>query len=219
MTLKVGIDFGTSNSGVAVYDGRRVTVLPVDRQNVQPEVVKTVLYVTRDYQAYIGQEAVELWERVLAINPSYPLALFNQGYALLQLGRFHESRTASAKAMELKPDLFEAVNNLAICEICIGSSEKAIRILEASLKAKPDDVNSLVMLAVARLCSGEIQSGRGIFQQLNESGVEYAEFINEATKKLLEARKPDYARVLLETTILIGSGNDETGRLRGNIIS
>ncbi|PKN95396.1 MAG: hypothetical protein CVU44_01555 [Chloroflexi bacterium HGW-Chloroflexi-6] len=63
MSIKVGIDFGTSNSGVAVYDGRRVTVLPLDRQNVQPEVVKTVLYVTRDYQAYIGQEAVELYYR------------------------------------------------------------------------------------------------------------------------------------------------------------
>ena len=63
MTLKVGIDFGTSNSGVAVYDGQRVTVLALDRQNVQPEVVKTVLYVTRDYQAYIGQEAVELYYR------------------------------------------------------------------------------------------------------------------------------------------------------------
>jgi hypothetical chaperone protein len=63
MTLKIGLDFGTSNSGVAVYDGQRVTVLPVDRQNVQPEVVKTVLYVTRDYNAYIGQEAVELYYR------------------------------------------------------------------------------------------------------------------------------------------------------------
>lgn len=63
MTLKVGIDFGTSNSGVAIYDGQRVTVLPIDQQNVQPEVVKTVLYVTRDYQAYIGQEAVELYYR------------------------------------------------------------------------------------------------------------------------------------------------------------
>jgi hypothetical chaperone protein len=63
MTLKVGIDFGTSNSGVALYDGRKVTLLPVDPQNVLPEVVKTVLYVTRDYQAYIGQEAVELYYR------------------------------------------------------------------------------------------------------------------------------------------------------------
>jgi tetratricopeptide (TPR) repeat protein len=159
------------------------------------------------------QEAVELWQRVLAINPSYPLALFNLGYALLQMGRFEESRTASAKAMELNPELFEAVNNFAICEICIGSTEEAIRVLESSLKKRPDDANTLVMLSVAQLCSGEIQSGRGIFQRLTESGVEYAEFINEATKKLFEAGKAEYARTLLETAILLRSGNEETGRL------
>ncbi len=61
MSRKVGIDFGTSNSGVAVSDGRRVTVLPIDPRNLAPEVVKTILYVTRDYKAAIGQEAVELY--------------------------------------------------------------------------------------------------------------------------------------------------------------
>lgn len=63
MTPKVGIDFGTSNSGVAIYDGQRVKLLPIDGQNVQPEVVKTVLYVTRDYKCSIGQEAVGLYYR------------------------------------------------------------------------------------------------------------------------------------------------------------
>jgi hypothetical chaperone protein len=63
MSLKVGIDFGTSNSGVAVYDGQRVQLLPVDPKNVIPEVIKTVLYVTRDYRASIGQEAVEHYYR------------------------------------------------------------------------------------------------------------------------------------------------------------
>jgi tetratricopeptide (TPR) repeat protein len=159
------------------------------------------------------QEAVELWERVLAINPSYPLALFNLGYALLQMGRFEESQAASAKAMKLDPELFEAVNNFAICEICIGSAEEATRILEASLKRRPDDANSLVMLAVARLCSGNIQSGRDILQRLTDSGVDYAEFVNEATKKLLEAGKRDYSRELLESAIRLRSGNDETARL------
>ncbi len=61
--MKVGLDFGTSNSGVAVYDGQRVKLLPIDRQNVLPEVVKTVLYVTRDYKCSIGQEAVGLYYR------------------------------------------------------------------------------------------------------------------------------------------------------------
>jgi hypothetical chaperone protein len=63
MTLKVGIDFGTSNSGVAVYDGQRVTLLPIDPKNVLPEVVKTVLYITRDYRSSIGQDAVETYYR------------------------------------------------------------------------------------------------------------------------------------------------------------
>jgi hypothetical chaperone protein len=63
MSVKVGIDFGTSNSGVAFYDGSRVHLLPVDPKNVIPEVIKTVLYITRDYRASIGQEAVEHYYR------------------------------------------------------------------------------------------------------------------------------------------------------------
>ena len=63
MSIKVGIDFGTSNSGVAVYDGQRVQLLPVDPKNVLPEVIKTVLYITKDYRASIGQEAVENYYR------------------------------------------------------------------------------------------------------------------------------------------------------------
>jgi hypothetical chaperone protein len=63
MSLKVGIDFGTSNSGVAVFDGQRVKLLPVDPKNVLPEVIKTVLYITKDYRTYLGQEAVETYYR------------------------------------------------------------------------------------------------------------------------------------------------------------
>jgi hypothetical chaperone protein len=61
MGLTVGIDFGTSNSGVAVYRDGKVFVLPIDGENVVPEVVKTILYITRDHRHFIGQEAVELY--------------------------------------------------------------------------------------------------------------------------------------------------------------
>ncbi|HET8564766.1 MAG TPA: Hsp70 family protein [Candidatus Binatia bacterium] len=63
MSMRVGLDFGTSNSGVAVYDGQRVHLLAVDPKNVLPEVIKTVLYITRDYRASIGQDAVENYYR------------------------------------------------------------------------------------------------------------------------------------------------------------
>src|SRR4030042_3699718 len=61
MGLNVGIDFGTSNSGVAIYKGDLIHVLPIDSNNLVPEVVKTILYITRDYRHLIGQEAVELY--------------------------------------------------------------------------------------------------------------------------------------------------------------
>ncbi len=61
MTLNVGIDFGTSNSGVAVYDGKDVKLLPVDGFSSMPEVIKTILYITREHECYFGQEAIELY--------------------------------------------------------------------------------------------------------------------------------------------------------------
>jgi hypothetical chaperone protein len=63
MALNIGIDFGTSNSGVAVSDGQQVRLLPLDPKNLMPEVVKTILYITREGQHFIGQEAVELYYR------------------------------------------------------------------------------------------------------------------------------------------------------------
>lgn len=63
MGLRVGIDFGTSNSGVAISDGHTVKLLPIDQKNLVPEIVKTILYINRDHRCFIGQEAVETYYR------------------------------------------------------------------------------------------------------------------------------------------------------------
>ena len=62
-SIKAGMDFGTSNSGVAVYDGQKTYLLPLDKKNVTPEVIKTVIYITRDFEQYFGQEAINLYYR------------------------------------------------------------------------------------------------------------------------------------------------------------
>lgn len=63
MTVRVGMDFGTSNSGIGIFDGKDVRLLPVDPENSIPEVIKTILYITRDNQVYIGQEAIRTYYR------------------------------------------------------------------------------------------------------------------------------------------------------------
>ncbi len=52
------MDFGTTNSGMAVYDGKEVTLLPLDPANTNPHVARTALYLTNDQTVTIGREAV-----------------------------------------------------------------------------------------------------------------------------------------------------------------
>jgi hypothetical chaperone protein len=55
------MDFGTTNSGMAVYDGRTVTVLPLDPLNANPRVLRTALYITSEQALHIGRAAVDLY--------------------------------------------------------------------------------------------------------------------------------------------------------------
>lgn len=55
----LGMDFGTTNSGLAVYDGA-VHLLPLDPTNAgNPAVVRTMLYITNRQRAYYGRVAID----------------------------------------------------------------------------------------------------------------------------------------------------------------
>lgn len=55
----VGMDFGTTNSGMAVYNGRSVNILPLDPANSNPRVARTAIYITTDHAVTIGREAID----------------------------------------------------------------------------------------------------------------------------------------------------------------
>jgi len=68
--MHIGLDFGTTNSGAAVFDGKRVRVLPLDPAGRDPTVVRSVLYITREQEVFIGQEAVDTYYRQNVGRPS-----------------------------------------------------------------------------------------------------------------------------------------------------
>ena len=55
----LGMDFGTTNSGIAVYDGRAVEVLPLDPIAPNPRVARTALYITNDQAVTVGRAAID----------------------------------------------------------------------------------------------------------------------------------------------------------------
>ena len=59
--LSIGIDFGTSNSSVAVYDGRAVRLLDLDVHAKDPRVMRSLLYIPRDGEIVSGQQALDLY--------------------------------------------------------------------------------------------------------------------------------------------------------------
>ena len=59
MAMRFGLDFGTSNTSLAVNDGSSTRVLPIDR--LVGETMPTVLYIRRDGSALVGREAIDAY--------------------------------------------------------------------------------------------------------------------------------------------------------------
>jgi hypothetical chaperone protein len=57
--MRFGLDFGTSNTSLAVYDGASTRVLPVDP--VAGETMPTVLYIRRDGTPLVGRPAIDAY--------------------------------------------------------------------------------------------------------------------------------------------------------------
>jgi hypothetical chaperone protein len=59
--MHIGLDFGTTNSGAAVFDGQRVHAFPLDPHSRDPTVIRSAMYITHEHEAYIGQEAIDVY--------------------------------------------------------------------------------------------------------------------------------------------------------------
>ncbi|HUV88130.1 MAG TPA: Hsp70 family protein, partial [Anaerolineae bacterium] len=68
--MRIGVDFGTTNSGAAAFDGERVHLFPLDLASHTPTVMRSTLYLTRDQQVLIGREAIDTYYRQNVGRPS-----------------------------------------------------------------------------------------------------------------------------------------------------
>lgn len=57
--MRVGLDFGTTNSSAAVYDGQRVRLLGLDPRNSSPSIMRSTLFMTRKGVPFVGREAID----------------------------------------------------------------------------------------------------------------------------------------------------------------
>jgi hypothetical chaperone protein len=70
MPVRLGVDFGTTNSGAAVMHGNHVRLLPIDPQSADPTVMRSILYITRDHQIHVGRAALNAYYEQNVGRPS-----------------------------------------------------------------------------------------------------------------------------------------------------
>jgi hypothetical chaperone protein len=66
----IGMDFGTTNSGMSVYDGERLRLIPLDPANRSATVARSALYITNDRSVYIGRQATDVYYQQNLNRPS-----------------------------------------------------------------------------------------------------------------------------------------------------
>jgi hypothetical chaperone protein len=57
--MRVGIDFGTTNSSVAHFDGQDLTTIILDKRNENQYVLPSLIYIDRQLNSLLGMEAAE----------------------------------------------------------------------------------------------------------------------------------------------------------------
>lgn len=55
--MRIGIDFGTTHTSAAFHNGERTHFIPLDRRSASPHLLRSLIYVTRSQQVFLGLEA------------------------------------------------------------------------------------------------------------------------------------------------------------------
>lgn len=49
--MKFGLDFGTTNSSISIFDGKKAEVLPIDHVALDPRVVRSMVFLKEERQS------------------------------------------------------------------------------------------------------------------------------------------------------------------------
>jgi len=155
------------------------------------------------------EEALDLWKRVLKIDPGNIKALVNIGVTCLELERYEAAHTSLKIAIARNPDLKEAIVIYTTCEILIGDAEKTIPTLEGLLKKEPGYPMALAILAAAYCVEGERKKGLKHIKRLTRMGFACADYLHDLSERLVSTGKTNRAVSLLEFAVESGNGTRE----------
>jgi glycosyltransferase involved in cell wall biosynthesis/ADP-heptose:LPS heptosyltransferase/lipopolysaccharide biosynthesis regulator YciM/ubiquinone/menaquinone biosynthesis C-methylase UbiE len=149
-------------------------------------------------------EAIELWDRFLALKPDAPVALFNRGFALMGLGRYGEALEMARRALKAEPFHKEAAFNFGTCALYAGDAREAISYLETVLKQHPEHPPLLSLLVVLYLVTGQQEQAGLAVGKLQQLNYNIADYIRDRALILDSLGRTEMARQLRTGSFTLG---------------
>lgn len=144
------------------------------------------------------QEAIDYWDRVLAIDPTCVEAWFNKGYALMGLKRYTEALELARETLRLEPLYKEAGFNYGTCALYAGNIAEALQRLSVLIDRHPDYPPLLSILVVLQLAAGQIEQARHYHARLAAMRYVIGDYVSERVGVLRGQPNRELADVILK---------------------
>lgn len=129
-------------------------------------------------------EALEYFDKTLAIDPNFADILSMKGMVLQHMGRLNEALECYSKAIDLNPETLDAYNNMGIILKNQGKLEEAIECYDKALKVYPD-VNAWQNKGNVYYLMGNLEKAMQCFNEVLKIDPNHSVALN-AKQRLIE---------------------------------
>ena len=109
------------------------------------------------------EEALQNYDRVLALRPDFPSGWNNRGTALRRLRRLEESLASFSRAAVLAPSHVNALTNRAIVLFDLRLLDQALQASDVALAVQPDSTEALYIKGNILRDMGRLEEARACF--------------------------------------------------------
>lgn len=147
------------------------------------------------------EEAIDLWNEALRLDPADEDIHYNLGLALSRQGKNDEAIQQYEAALRIFPDYVEAHNNLGNLLSKLGRAQEAIPHFEKAIEIMPDYASAENNLGTALQRAGRGEEALEHFQKAARLNPEYWEAHFNLGASWLARGRPDEARAAFETVL------------------
>jgi tetratricopeptide (TPR) repeat protein len=124
------------------------------------------------------EEAIEAYNKALAIKPDLAETYYNLGNALKDQGKLEEAVDAYNKAISLKPDLADAYYNMGNALKDQGKLEEAVDAYNKAISIKPDHAEAYYNMGIALKDQGKLEEAVDAYNKAISIKPDHAEAYN-----------------------------------------